>query len=214
MVTAIFSRGSSGRRRLTPRVALPAGLAGVLTTAVVVAGCQSAAAPRPQSVPVPRVPGIVARPAPAGWHLASLPNGTAVLAYPPVMQPIAGDKGEVSAARISSSGAYLLYLNSTPKQDAETLSGWPAFRVEHQRQEDSSAVRMLAASYGVQFLGGTGTCVIDSYVTHVHANHFTEIACFVRGRTGASVIVAAAPTADWASASGLLLRAVAAYRVR
>lgn len=177
------------------------------------AGCQSAASAGATSR-VPPVPAIAARAAPAGWHLASMPNGTAVLTYPPVMRLIAGDKGEVSAARLSPSGAYLLYLNATPRQGAETLANWPAFRVRHQRQEDASAVRMLAASHGVRFLGGTGTCVVDSYVTRVRSNHYTEIACLVQGRTGASVIVAAAPSSGWARASGLLLRAIAAYRVR
>jgi hypothetical protein len=82
------------------------------------------------------------------------------------------------------------------------------------REEDAWAVRMLAASRGVRFLGGTGSCVIDSYVTRVGSNHYTEVACLVQGQTGASVIVAAAPTAGWTRASGLLLRAIAAYRVR
>lgn len=164
--------------------------------------------------PIPPVQMMAAHAAPAGWHLVSLRGGTAVLAYPPAMRPVVGDHGAVSAAEFSSSGAYLLYLNSTPRQGAETLSDWPAFRVRHQREEDATTVRLLAASHGVRFLGGTGTCVIDSYVTRVHSNQYTEIACLVQGRTGASVIVAAAPTSGWTRASGLLMRAVAAYRVR
>lgn len=45
-------------------------------------------------------------------------------------------------------------------------------------------------------------------------HYFQEIACLVQGHTGASVIVAAAPAAQRATAQPLLLRAVAAYLVR
>ena len=193
--------------------AMTRAVASLVVVGAALAGCQSVASAG-GARRVPPVPAIVAKAAPAAWQLAGLPNGTAVLAYPPVMRSIAGDKGEVSAAKLSLSGAYLLYLNATPRQGAETLGNWPAFRVRHQHTEDASAVRMLAASHGVRFLGGTGTCVIDSYVTRVASNHYTEIACLVQGRTGASVIVAAAPTSGWTRASGLLLRAIAAYRVR
>jgi len=46
------------------------------------------------------------------------------------------------------------------------------------------------------------------------AEAFDEIACLVQGRTSASVIIAAAPAAQWAHARPQLLRAVAAYLVR
>lgn len=137
-----------------------------------------------------------------------------MLAYPASMHLVSGDAGTVSAARISSSGLYLLYLNVTPRQGAENLRNWVEFRLDHQREEETPAVRELAAQTGVRFLGGTGSCVTDAYVTKVHSNHYTEIACFVRGRTSATVIVAAAPTADWASAAPVLRRAVAGYVVR
>lgn len=137
-----------------------------------------------------------------------------MLAFPPVMRQIGGDAGSVTAASFSPSGGYLTYLNATPRQGAETLGDWPAFRISHQRAESAALVRLLEVRRGVRFLGGTGTCVIDAYVTKVRANHYTELACFVRGRTSASVIVAAAPTARWASVAGQLARAVAAYQVR
>lgn len=130
------------------------------------------------------------------------------------MHLVRGDAGTVTAASLSPSGAYLLYLNVTPRQGAESLRDWPSFRVGHQRDEDASHVTLLAVRRGVHFIGGTGTCVIDAYVTRVRANHYTELACFVRGRTSATVIVAASPTASWPSASGLLDRAVSAYQVR
>ena len=163
---------------------------------------------------VPPVHLVAARQAPAGWHLVGLPDGKAVLAFPPVMHQVEGDSGTVTAARFGASGTYLLYINATPKQNNETLADWPDFRIDHLIDEDATTARLLAASHGIRFLGGTGTCVIDSYVTKIKAHHFTELACFVQGKTGSSVITAAAPTADWKSESGTLMRAVAAYRVR
>jgi hypothetical protein len=130
------------------------------------------------------------------------------------MHQVKGDPGTISAARFSASGKYLLYLNVTPRQGGETLRNWPDFRIDHQRDEDTSAVREVSEQSGVRFLGGTGTCVTDAYVTKVDSNHYTEIACFVRGRTGATVIVAAAPTADWASSASALRRAIDGYLVR
>ena len=61
---------------------------------------------------------------------------------------------------------------------------------------------------------GTGACVLDDYVTEIGAHHYKEIACLVQGRSGASVIVAAAPAAQWTQAAPLLEQAVAAYQVR
>jgi len=117
-------------------------------------------------------------------------------------------------AKVSPSGSYLMYLNATPKQSDETLADWPHFRIEHLTDEDASTARLLASSHGVRFLGGTGTCVIDTYVTREQANHYTELACFVQGKTGSTVIIAAAPSAGWKSESATLTRAVAAFRVR
>lgn len=105
-------------------------------------------------------------------------------------------------------------LNVTPRQGKESLANWVQFRLDHQREEETPAVRELAAQAGVKFIGGMGTCVTDAYVTKVHSHHFTEIACFVRGRTSQTVLVAAAPTANWASAAPVLRRAVAGYVVR
>jgi hypothetical protein len=79
----------------------------------------------------------------------------------------------------------------------------------------STAVIIPAGlAIGLYFRGGTGSCLIDDYVTRIGAHHYQEIACLVQGRTSASVIVAAAPAAMWAQARPLLLRAVAAYLIR
>jgi hypothetical protein len=195
----------------------------VLTTvavAVTAAGCQSSPAAAGHSgehtpgTKVGPVHTLSAQRAPASWHLLTLPDRGAVLAFPPSMRRVPGDRGTVSAAEFGAAGAYLLYLNATPKQGNETLSGWPAFRIDHVAGEEHTTPRLVAASRGVRFLGGTGSCVIDTYVTKVKANHFTEIACYVQGKSSSSVIIGAAPTADWARASGLLMRAVAAFQVR
>jgi hypothetical protein len=212
MVTATTNRTS-------PRILAAAAIA-VAAVSVAVAGCQSSTSAtghgdgKSTDAAVPPVHVLAAKPAPAGWHEASLSDGGAVLAYPPDMHPVSGDRGTVSVAQLSAPGNYLMYLNATPKQGAETLSNWPEFRLGHLTDDDASTARQLAVSHGVRFLGGTGTCVIDAYITKVKAHHFTELACFVQGKTSSSVVIAAAPTASWATASGVLLRAVAAYQVR
>jgi hypothetical protein len=179
------------------------------------AACSApAAASGHQATSAPPVHGLTARPAPAGWHHAVLPGGRAVLAYPPAMHLITGDRGTVTAAQVSRSGGYLLYLNATPRQGAESLRNWPRFRVNHLLDEDASAARLLAASRGLRFAGATGSCVLDTYVTKIKAHHYTELACLVQGHGSASVIVAAAPAADWSRAAPVLTRAVGAYQAR
>jgi len=152
--------------------------------------------------------------APANWRHLTLPNGTAVLSYPPSLRPISGDKVAVSAARLTPHGAFRLYLNATPRQGSEQLAQWPAFRLRLLRSDTAASARQVAAAQGVKFRGGTGSCVIDRYVTRIGGHHFQEIACLVVGRISASVIVAAAPAAAWTQARPLLLRAVAAYLIR
>ena len=152
--------------------------------------------------------------APANWRHLTLPNGTAVLSYPPSLRPISGDKVAVSAARLTARGAFQLYLNVTPRQGSEQLAQWPAFRLRLLRSDTAASARQVAAAQGVKFRGGTGSCVIDRYVTRIGGHHFQEIACLVVGHTSASVIVAAAPAAAWTQARPLLLRAVAAYLIR
>jgi hypothetical protein len=159
-----------------------------------------------------RVPALRAGAAPPGWRRAALPDG-AVLSYPPSMQPLHSDEGAASAAAFSPSGAYLIYLNATPHQGTETLRNWPGYRIGHLRDDDARSARELAAARGVRFLGGTGTCVLDTYVTRIGAHHYTELACLVQGSRASSVIVATSPQSSWARESGLLDRAVAAYRV-
>ncbi|HEV2374845.1 MAG TPA: hypothetical protein VGS19_22130 [Streptosporangiaceae bacterium] len=157
---------------------------------------------------------LVPAPAPAGWPHATLPNGTAVLSYPPSMQRTESDKDALSAARMGPDDSFELYLNATPRQgDEENLRDWAQFRVRLLREDDATSAHEVASAQGVRFRGGTGSCVIDQYVTKIGGHHFEETACLVQGRTSASVIVATAPTAAWAQARPLLMQAVAAYLV-
>jgi hypothetical protein len=210
MVTATSSR----------RQGTAFGVIAAAAAAITMAGCQSspaAAGPAGSSGSgrkVPPVRGLTARRAPAGWPIATLLGGKAVLAYPPLMRKVRSDTGAVSVAQFTRSGAYMKYLNATPRQGAETLADWPRYRIGHLTSEDASSARLIAESRGVKFLGGTGTCVIDAYVTKIKSHHYTELACYVRGPRTASVIVAAAPTADWSRQAAVLMRAVAAYKVR
>jgi hypothetical protein len=155
-----------------------------------------------------------AAPAPAGWHRASLPNGTAVLSYPPSLRRIGGDADAVSVARLGTAGRYLLYLNATPRQGDENLSHWADFRLRLLRSDEASSVHQDGAASGVRFRGGMGSCVNDDYVTKIGTHHYEELACLVYGKSGGSVVVAAAPAAQWPRMRLLLERAVAAYQVR
>ena len=143
----------------------------------------------------------------------TLPDGAAVLLYPPGMRPVRGDRGSVSAAQVGPGGTFLLYLNATPRQGGESLRNWASYRVRLLRSDDASRASLDAADQGQPFRGGAGSCVIDHYVTRVRAHHYTELACLVQGRTAASVIVAAAPTVMWPEVRAILGRAVAAYVV-
>jgi hypothetical protein len=188
-------------------------------------------ASRTPGQPFPR---LAAASAPAGWPHLVLPDATAVgpkavgpkavgpkavgpkavLSYPPSLSQVHGDAGSVTAAQFNAEGGYLLYLNATPKQGAENLPHWAAFRLRFLRSDDATSARLDAATRSVRFRGGTGSCVVDDYVTKIGAHHYKELACLVQGHRGATVIVAAAPAERWAKAGPLLERAVAAYQVR
>jgi hypothetical protein len=162
----------------------------------------------------PAFPPLRPAAAPVSWRQLTLPNGTAVLSYPSALRAITGDKDAVSAAQLSPGGAIQLYLNATPRQGSERLAQWVAFRLHLLRSDDAASAHQVAAAQGIKFRGGIGSCVMDRYVTRIGGHHFQEIACLVKGHTSASVVVAAAPAAQWATARPLLLRAVAAYLVR
>jgi hypothetical protein len=150
-------------------------------------------------------------PAPSGWKHAALRSGGGILFYPPSLNRITSDPGSVSVAEKDRSGRILVYPNATPKEGNERLGTWPAFRIRHARSEDD-AVHEDGYAFGLRFLDGKGSCVIDDSKTRVKVNHYREIACFIQGRTAAGVLVAAALQPDWPRARALLERAVSAYR--
>ena len=189
-------------------------LAATAVTAAIAIAVTVVAFASPGRPPGRAFPALRPAAAPAGWPRLALPNGTAVLFYPPSLHRLAGDTDAVSAARLRPGRAFQLYLNATPRQGSERLQGWAGFRLRLLRSDDAASARQDAAAQGVKFRGGAGSCVIDSYVTRIGGHHYQEIACLVQARTSASVIVAAAPAAAWARARPLLLRAVAAYLVR
>lgn len=144
---------------------------------------------------------------PPGWSVARIPQGAA-LAYPTGWRAIPGDRGSTSAA-LRQNGRLVGYLNLTPRQGAERQAGWTAFRLAHNRAEGFRAVRLLGAAAGLRFRHGTGACVRDSYATSTGAR-YVEIACLVSGVHGSSVIVAAAPPAQWPAQAATLERALSA----
>lgn len=147
---------------------------------------------------------------PADWRVARIAGG-GELAYPPGWSRRRGDPGTATAVLLSSGGRFLGYLNLTPRQGGETLSNWPSFRVEHNREEGDHAVTRLAAATGLHFLSGHGSCVKDSYATRT-GSRFVEIACLVAGARATSVIVGAAPPAAWPRISGAIKRAIDGVR--
>jgi hypothetical protein len=174
-------------------------------------GTPAGASPAARHVPA-AFSWLAARPAPANWHQASLPGGAAVLSYPPSLHAGSGDRGTVTADLTANSGTVLAYLNVTPRQGNETLADWTTFRLGHQREDDARSARLDSAATGLAFRGGTGSCVIDDYLTKTGANHYREIACYVQGAHHASVLIAAAPAADWGTYAGPLEQAVSAFR--
>jgi len=152
-------------------------------------------------------------PPPAGFRHVALPSGSAVLFYPARFRLVAGDPGTVTAELRARIGTAIGYLNATPQQGDETLVDWPAFRIDHQRDEET-AVREEGSVLGLRFRGGKGSCVIDDYVTREGHHHYREIACFVKGQKTGSVIVAAAAPSNWKSVGGELHDAISAYQVR
>lgn len=150
------------------------------------------------------------RPAPQNWTVARIPTG-AEFAYPPGWRTMHGDAGTVTVALLGSGGRYLGYLNVTPQQGAEKLTGWAAFRTAHNADEGSRDVTQLASATGLRFLTGSGSCVKDAYTTTTEARYI-ELACIVKGPTRTSVIVGAATPASWARIGPLLERAISGFR--
>jgi hypothetical protein len=135
------------------------------------------------------------------------------MAYPPSARPIQADRGAVAVAQRGARGDFALYLNATPKQGDESLANWTTFRLAHQADE-SSSVTLVATATGITFTGGQGSCVMDDYTSRHGSHPYREIACFVAGQHGSSVLVAATSTEHWRTERATLQSAVEAYIAR
>jgi hypothetical protein len=156
---------------------------------------------------------LVPNEAPPDWPRAVLPSGGAQLSYPPFFAPLAGDAGTVSAAVRDAQGKFLAYVNATPRQGDERLKGFGRFRVGLLRHEDPTVIEE-AATEGLAFRGGRGSCVIDHYVTRINHNRYREVACLVQGPHGSAVVVAAATEATWRQFEPGLRQVIASFAVR
>jgi hypothetical protein len=135
-----------------------------------------------------------------------------VLSYPPSLHAAQSDSDAVAVSRKNAGGTTLVYLNATERQGNEQLSTWPTARIAVLLRESASSAHEDGAAYGLRFLGGKGTCVLDDYLTHIKAHHYREIACYVVGAKGGSVVVATALDSLWAQNRLLLERAIETYR--
>jgi hypothetical protein len=153
---------------------------------------------------------FAARTAPPSWQKITLPDHTGTLAGPRSLVRLPADPGTV-ALGLPAGVEDLIYLDATPRQGQEDLPGWATFRIAHLRDDNTASVTVDAHAENLAFLGATGSCVLDEYVTRVGAHHYREIACLVQGLHAASVIVAATPIADWDRYRALLEQVVTAY---
>jgi hypothetical protein len=185
------------------------GLGGLLLAATLAAGC-GGANPGPPARPAggPGFAWLHPAAAPSGWRRARIPSG-AVMSYPPGWRALRSDPGTASVALLGPHGRFDAYLNVTPRQSTETLANWARFRVAHDREEGDRSVRILASARGLRFRGGRGSCVRDRSATQTGAV-YVEVACLVAG-AHSTVVVAAAPPADWASQGPALERAIDAF---
>jgi hypothetical protein len=149
-------------------------------------------------------------PPPPPWHTGRLPGGVARLAYPLGWRSIRSDPGTFSAALRAPTGEIRGYLNATPRQGTETLSNWGSFRLDHNRDEGDVDVTQIASATNLQFRGGHGSCVIDVYRSS-SGRSYREVACIVAGATATTVVVGAAPPAQWSRQGPALERAISSF---
>jgi hypothetical protein len=150
-------------------------------------------------------------PAPTGWRQSTTATSAATLFYPPAWKAIPGDKGTVTQALRDGAGRYAGYLNVTPRQGAEQLHGWAAFRITHNREDGDRQVRQVAALEGLRFRSAHGSCVIDDYLSRVQSHPYREIACIVSGHRHTDVFIGAALRTDWRTLGPMLERAASSF---
>jgi hypothetical protein len=146
-----------------------------------------------------------------GWTQLDGDSSVGPLPVPPGFRTVAGDPGTLTTVLFGPGGAYLGYLNATPRQGGERLRGWPKFRLEHLRDEDARSARQDAIAQLVRTGTALRSCVVDDYVTRIGSHDFREVACLVVQHSASSVIIGATPSGDPAHVWAELERAVAAY---
>jgi hypothetical protein len=191
-----------------------AGVAGVLAVAAVVASALALARGSGEGLTAPARSRAFAwtgsRSIPPSWSWLRLPGSAVRLPLPDGWVPARGDAGTRTAELKRRPGEIVGYLNATPREGAETLANWPAFRPGHNREEGDRDVRLLASARDVRFRAATGSCVLDAYRT-ISGARYREIACLVAGRSASAVVVGAAPPRLWAAEAPVLERAVAGF---
>jgi hypothetical protein len=155
---------------------------------------------------------LVPTKAPREWTRARLPSGAAVLSFPAGLQRIHSDPGSITAVQRNPGGLFSIYLNATEREGNEELATWPTFRVRLLSEEAGRPSHEDGEVINVPFLGGTGSCVLDDYFSRVGAHHYKEIACYVEGPHGGSVVIASTFASMWAQKRSILEQAIAAYR--
>jgi hypothetical protein len=148
--------------------------------------------------------------APKTWIGATTASGGATLFYPSSWKPIPGDSGTVTAALRDRRGLYRGYLNVTPREGAEQLAGWAAFRIRRNTQEGDRPTRLVAAAENLRFDNARGSCVIDDYLSRVGSHAYREVACIVAGRRYTNVFIGAALVGDWPTLAHIVERAASA----
>ena len=151
---------------------------------------------------------------PRTWAGATIASGGATMFYPSNWKLIPGDSGTVTAALRDTAGRYLGYLNVTPREGAERLAGWAAFRKARNVDEGDTQVRVLASAEHLRFANASGSCVIDDYRSRVGSHAYREVACIVTGSRFTSVLVAATLLPDWPTLGRVVERSAAAFSER
>jgi hypothetical protein len=151
----------------------------------------------------------------AGSALLVPSSGTSLLWYPRWLHQISGDPWSVTVVLRDRRGRDLVLMNAGPKTGSATMRTFPALRIDHLHEERERDLHEEAVTYNRSFRDGRkGSCVMDDYVTRLAPNHYREIACYVQGRTTASVIVAAVLVRDWSKYGPVVERAVDEWEVR
>ena len=211
MATAASSQARRVPRRRVPAVGALAALAAFAVLAV--AGCgSSGSSASSASGTSGRVPSISP---PAGWHTVKTAAGDSTLAYPPGWAAGQSDAGSVSAyLGLSAADIPRGYLNVTPQQGDESLKGWSAFRLSHNRDEGDRNVTLISSVDRRRIGAATASCVNDVYMARVGTHRWHELACFVQGPRSGSVFVGAAQPKDWPALQPVIERSLAALEQR